>query len=160
MQNPNPLLRFFLLFGAPLLVIVLCMRPVFGDTLTDPEAQFKHALAYQNGQYIKKDLQQAIYWYEQAAKQGYTKAQFNLGTLLCEGYEIPKEPERGLYWLEQAAKQGEANAQYKLGYLYLEGKLLKQDRELAHYWLKAAAASNHKDALMMLSLCPSDDLKK
>ena len=42
---------------------------------------------YKNGIGIEKDINQAIYWYEQSAKQGYQDAQNKLNTLKLENRE-------------------------------------------------------------------------
>ncbi|RIA89585.1 hypothetical protein C1645_771983, partial [Glomus cerebriforme] len=36
-------------------------------------AQYNLGIMYEKGDVIEKDINQAIYWYEQSAKQGYQK---------------------------------------------------------------------------------------
>lgn len=156
MQNPHPFFKLFIL-GAPLLIILLSMPPAFGEPLTSPtqpEQQFILAQQYHQGQPgIKKDIVRAIYWYEQAATQGHTQAQYRLGHLLCEEYASAiHEFQRGFEWLQKAAEQGESNAQYQVGYIYLEGKHVQKDNKLARHWLELAANGGHVEAKRMLAV--------
>ncbi len=45
-------------------------------------AQYNLANMYKNGDGIDKNINQAIYWYENSAKQGYKKAKNKLEKLL------------------------------------------------------------------------------
>ena len=47
-------------------------------------AQYNLAVMYKSGEGIEKDIKQAIYWYEQSAKQGYQNAQNQLKRLKKE----------------------------------------------------------------------------
>lgn len=51
------------------------------------EAAAQNALGAKlaQGYFVKKDLPGSLYWYAQAAKQGYTHAKFNAGTMLLAG---------------------------------------------------------------------------
>jgi uncharacterized protein len=158
MHNPNPVLRLFLLFGAPLLLLLLCTRPVLGNVLEaelnknpkHPDHQFILATQYHQGQGVKKDLVLAIYWYEQAATQGHREAQFKVGHLLCEECTAMNEFQRGFDWLQKAAQQGQIHAQYEVGYMYLEGKQVKKDLQQAKHWLEMASKAGHVEAMRML----------
>lgn len=157
MQPSNPLMKFLLFFGAPLILIMLCSRPVLGNTPTaptHPDHQFALAIQYHHGDVnLKKDPLLAIYWYEQAALQGHREAQSKLGHLLCVEYTAINEFQRGFDWLKKAAEQGDIQAQYQVGYIYLEGGKTQQDLNLARSWLERAAQSGHSDAKRMLVFC-------
>ena len=49
--------------------------------LRDEVAQYNLAIKYEYGDGIEKDVDKAIYWYEQSAKQGYQSAQNKLKKL-------------------------------------------------------------------------------
>ena len=85
------------------------------------------------------DFAQALKWYKKAAKQGYAKAQYNIGDMYRCGHGVPRDPAKAMKWYRKAAKQGYAKAQYDLGLSYLYGYDVKQDTAQAmNWWLKAA----------------------
>ena len=77
---------------------------------------------YYRGDGVPQDYEKAIEWYTKSAKQGYTKAQFNLGVMYAEGKGTPQGDKRAVHWFTESAEQGNADAQYYLGVMYAEGK--------------------------------------
>ncbi|KAF9140065.1 hypothetical protein BGX30_007103 [Mortierella sp. GBA39] len=66
-------------------------------------AQFNLALCYEHGQGgVEQDLTQALYFYQQAADRGHTKASYNLGCICYNQGEISK----AMAWFESAGKCG------------------------------------------------------
>ncbi|GJJ67884.1 uncharacterized protein EMPS_00230 [Entomortierella parvispora] len=64
-------------------------------------AQFNLALCYEHGQGgVEQDLAKAIYFYQQAADQGHTKASYNIGCICYNLGEIRK----AIAWFEGAGK--------------------------------------------------------
>ncbi|KAF8944781.1 hypothetical protein BGZ47_003708 [Haplosporangium gracile] len=64
-------------------------------------AQFNLALCYEHGQGgVEQDLTKALYFYQQAADQGHTKASYNLGCICYNQGEISK----AMAWFESAGK--------------------------------------------------------
>lgn len=64
-------------------------------------AQFNLALCYEHGQGgVEQDLAKALYFYQQAADQGHTKASYNLGCICYNQGEISK----AMAWFESAGK--------------------------------------------------------
>ncbi|KAF8981085.1 hypothetical protein BGZ46_003270 [Entomortierella lignicola] len=64
-------------------------------------AQFNLALCYEHGQGgVDKDLEKAIYFYQQAADQGHTKASYNIGCICYNQGEVTK----AMAWFESAGK--------------------------------------------------------
>ncbi|KAG0042970.1 hypothetical protein BGZ83_011966 [Gryganskiella cystojenkinii] len=64
-------------------------------------AQFNLALCYEHGQGgVEQDLAKALYFYQQAADQGHTKASYNIGCLCYNEGEIRK----AIAWFEGAGK--------------------------------------------------------
>ena len=51
----------------------------------DPEAQFELGLVYYNGQNVKQNYEQAVYWFKKAAEQNHANAQHNLGIMYYNG---------------------------------------------------------------------------
>ena len=61
-------------------------------------------------QAIKRNPQEAIKWYQLAAEQGYTDAQFSLGNIYEEGNGVPQNPEEALKWYRLNAEKGSSAA--------------------------------------------------
>lgn len=80
-----------------------------------------------NGYYYNHDIdfEKAAYWYEQAASQGNSSAQNNLGNLYEEGSGVPRNIEKAIYWYECAAKNGNDYGQLNLGDCYRDGIKVK-----------------------------------
>ncbi len=92
-------------------------------------AQTSLGIMYENGQGVIKDYQQAVYWYEKAAKQGYVLA---------------------INWFKKAADQdsradeGDAEAQHNLGVMYYFGQGLPQSYKKAYMWANIAASNGEE----------------
>jgi TPR repeat protein len=50
---------------------------------------------YANGKGVSKDDKQAVYWYQKAAAQENTGAQYNLGVMYTNGKGVSKDAKRG-----------------------------------------------------------------
>jgi len=60
----------------------------------------------------------AMSWWRKAADQGYTIAQYNLGTMYENGEGVPKDYAEAASWYRNAADQGDADAKKNLATLY------------------------------------------
>lgn len=85
-----------------------------------------------------KEYEQAYYWLEKAASQGFSKAFESLGYLLI-WHRDPPDYQNGLLWLAKAAERGQMLAQVCLGGLYLLGQGVAEDLTKAVEWLQKAA---------------------
>jgi len=93
--------------------------------------------------YLRKDYE--------AAQQGDSSAQFNIGLMYEEGYfGVPQDYKKAVKWYRQAAKQGHANAQLYLGLMYEEGHGVTQDYEKAVKWYRLAAKQGDAKAQVNL----------
>ena len=112
------------------------------------------AWLYDNGLGVLQDYAKAAHWYRLAAKQGYARAQYNLGWLTADigalsligrgisqndARRIKKNFARGFHWLRLAARQGYAEAQFFLGLIYATGAGVPQDYSKALHWYRLAA---------------------
>ena len=105
------------------------------DSHSDMERIFADAKEYQN----KKDYKKAFELYLEAAKQGYMKAQHNLGCMYQYGHGVSQDYSKAVEWLTKAAEQGDAAAQCNLGYMYQYGYGVSQDYSKAvELYTKAA----------------------
>ncbi|VAW63741.1 hypothetical protein MNBD_GAMMA11-1119, partial [hydrothermal vent metagenome] len=117
------------------------------------DAQFELGIAYQEGNGVTKDLDQARHWYKKAADAGITGAQNNLGCLLIESDSGPEKITEGVSLLEKAAKANSVHAQMNLAELLIDGTRVKRDYKKAFNWsLKAAELSNDPEAQYMLGI--------
>ena len=107
-------------------------------------AQNSLGYAYEWGQGIEMNMQDAMHWYHQAAEQGHVQAQNNLGTMYEHGKGVDDNEKQAIYWYQKAAEQGNPTAQRNLGLMYSKGAGgVKQNDETAFHWyLKAASQEN------------------
>lgn len=115
----------------------------------DAEAQYVAALMYQQGRGVEKDLSQMRYWLEQAAEQGHTKAQYQLG-LVSHG---DKDYAAALKWLSTAAGQDHGRAQFNLAMLYFRGEGTDRDLVTAYIWFAQAAENDVEQAARGRDVC-------
>jgi len=92
-------------------------KALAGDTW----AQLQLGIAFEFGQGVEKNLEQAMRWYHIAADRGNPVAQTNLGYLYEIGSNGPANPEEAAKWYLRAAVSGFTRAQFNLGTLYLRG---------------------------------------
>ena len=62
----------------------------------------------------KPDYEQAIKWYEKAAKQNHADAQYQLGLCYEKGQGVKQDLKMARKWFEKAAKNGSTKASKKL----------------------------------------------
>lgn len=121
-----------------------------------------NSLVPQNGQ--KKDIDQAIAWFQKAALQGNAEAQYQLGGIYIFSLSERHDDTLGKAWLLKAAELGHVQAKIDLGVHYLYGR--PPDREAAIVWLERAAVSGSKKAQLTLGIAydtgnlKTDDLVK
>ena len=53
-------------------------------------SQYNTGVNYSLGLGIHVDMEKSVYWFQEAAKQGHSKAPFNLAILFARGGEVPK----------------------------------------------------------------------
>jgi TPR repeat protein len=87
----------------------------------------------------------SLYWYAQAAKQGYTHAKFNAGTMLLAGEGVPAAyVELGMRLVQQAANDGDASACNFLSRCYAQGQFgVNRDMRVSRQWNERASNGTH-----------------
>ena len=98
-----------------------------------------------------KDYKQALMWFQKAAEQGHSIAQFNLAVMYYEGEGVEKDLKQAAIWCSKAAEQGYSVAQFSLGVMYNKGKGVEKDREQAASWYLKAAKHGDADAQFNLA---------
>lgn len=58
----------------------------------EPDAQFKLGLMYYNGQHVKQDNEQAVYWFNKAAEKGHQEAKDMLSRIKDDASKKPAPP--------------------------------------------------------------------
>jgi uncharacterized protein len=109
-------------------------------------AESSLASMYAEGKGVQKDMQQAVYWWRRAAKDGDAKSVYNLALIYSEGNVVAKDEKQAAIWYRKAAYLGFDFAQYNLGVLYAEGAALPRDDKQAVFWFRKAAMRGNLDA--------------
>ncbi len=127
------------------------------------------------------DIKKSIYWLEKSAKNGKSRAQFDLGTLYYDGLVMPIDMKKAMFWIKKSAEQGEERAkqileQEKLAKTYFKNKSLKSVREkalkgdadvqfelamfytradegsISYYWMKESGENGNLSAQLLLGM--------
>lgn len=98
------------------------------------------------------DRQKAYRWFQAAALEGHTAAQFNLAQLWMRGWGTTKDMAAGVAWLERASGRGDARAMFALGWFKLKGVSMTRDTPGGIALLKASADLGWPDAEVLLAL--------
>jgi TPR repeat protein len=109
----------------------------------DPSAQYLVGRNYLRGKSVEKNVQEAIKWFEMAAKQNHIRAQYQLGTLYLYGKEIKTNLNFAFYFLSKAAEKNHLDSQYELANYYLKGNANKRQYAKAAEWYSKAAQRGH-----------------
>ena len=104
----------------------------------DANAQFALGQAYDFGNGIPQNEQQACLWYRKSAEQGYPPAQNSLGLMYRSGRGVEPNKEQAVSWYRKAAKQGNAKAMFNLGTAYYNGDGVTTDDSAAYAWFLLA----------------------
>ena len=99
----------------------------------DAKSQHRIGYYYHTGNYVAKDLDQALIWYKKAADQDLLKAQYAYGRLLAFEKEGPKDYSRALPWFIKAATPRDQSQ----GYGYDDS--LKYAREALNWYCTVGA---------------------
>ena len=108
----------------------------------DPQAQLQLAKQYTQGIDVEVSLEDAFYWYQQAAEAGNTQAQIELADAYRFGRGVKQDLENAIYWLTSAAVENNTEAQYQLGQLYEQLEQQPNSLDLAQLWYEKASLNN------------------
>lgn len=84
----------------------------------DARCQFNLGQVYY---FEKKDNNKAVYWWNEAAQQGYADAYNNVGIAYRDGLGVEISMRKAVEWLKKGAEAGEASAQCNYGDLFRDG---------------------------------------
>ena len=111
-----------------------------------PEAQLNLGKLYQSGQGVDLDLEQAFYWFEQAASAELAEAHLNMGVMYLEGLGVEKDVDAALRGFQFAAEQDLSRGKYMLGKMLFEGLAVEQDMFEARKLFLEAAKTGYAEA--------------
>jgi TPR repeat protein len=113
-------------------------------------AEDGHADAQNNYAILLSDqgrLTEAFQWWEKAATQGLSMAQFNLSLAYNEGKGVAANETLYVKWCSLSAEQGHTSAQFNMGCYFHEQARF----DFSFYWFNKAAGQGHLDSIYNLA---------
>ena len=108
---------------------------------------------YRKGEYIEKNMEKAIYYYNLASEQGHPAAQYNLGNIYLHGEGVPVDYEKAFHYYKLAAEGGSAMAYSNIGFMYRNGLGVTKSDEKAFQYFKVAADKGNKFSQFNVGVC-------
>ena len=81
-------------------------------------SKYNTGVNYSLGLGIHLDMEKSVYWFQEATKQGHSKAPFNLAILYARGGEVPKNLILSETYLLLAAERGNKEAKEFINKVY------------------------------------------
>lgn len=129
--------------AAPKAVVPKAVAPPVVTTPGSAEEDFQRGEAHFHGLRGPQDQAAAAKWYERAAAQGHSQAQYCLGLQYENGWGVPRDCYQAHAWYAKAASQRCAEAQYALARLLENGWGAPQDESNAMTWYQQAAEQGY-----------------
>lgn len=107
----------------------------------DRDAMYQVGQMYEMGHGIKRDMIEAMAWYQQAAAKEHGEAAYRLGYGYYWGKGVPKSHKVAHDWFLLAAEKGEEKAYSYLSKMYLLGQGVPADRTIARRWTEMRHAN-------------------
>lgn len=119
--------------------------------LGDPAAQTLIAELFAEGFGVGRSMDDAVFWYDQAAKNGDASAQYKLALLLTDGKYAVRNEERARQLMQKSAEGGNPQAQFNYAQLLISERPGPKGIEEALPFFEGAAAKGIPDAQYALS---------
>ena len=97
------------------------------------------AVAYSQGNGVKRDFLLACHWHKKAARMGDRESQYNLAYYYTVGRGVRRHDRKAAFWLLKAAQQGCPKAALELAARYWRAQGVKRDIAKTSQWLRKAA---------------------
>ena len=130
-------------------IAILADKFIPGSKIAEPPSWFREFVkgkedfvSPEESADIVKDKSQII----RLARQGDTKAQYDLGVLYATGEGVPEDKVEAVRWFRLAARQGYADAQFNLGVMYDKGEGVSKDDVEVVRWYRMAAEQGYAEA--------------
>lgn len=112
-----------------------------------PESQKILAQAFLLGQEVPQNFQEAVKWFDMAAREGDSEAQNELAFMYYTGSGVDQDFSKAYNLFIQASKQGYSLAQYNLGIMFYSGQgVPKADPVASYAWFSIAEVYGHPQA--------------
>jgi TPR repeat protein len=105
----------------------------------DVRAMNNAGLLWAKGYQGKQSYSEAMQWWKEAARRGYTVAMNNLGLMYANGHGVTQDYAEAFKWWHQSAFLGNAWAMNNVGDLYENGLGVERNLIMAMTWYKSAA---------------------
>lgn len=119
--------------------------------LGDPAAQTLIAEMMSEGLGVKRDLKDAVFWYNKAAEGGDPTSMFKYALLLMEGRGVTRDQKKADEWMKKAADAGQASAQFNWAQSLTADNPGQKGLELALPYYEKSAAQGIADAQYAVS---------
>ncbi|KAI1710027.1 sel1 repeat domain-containing protein [Ditylenchus destructor] len=128
----------------------------------NPEAMYNLALLHQNGDGVKLDFEQALYWLEKAATMnsktpileiGIAEAQHALGLKYNEGIGVDKNYRKAAEWYKKAVDNNFGPSGNNLGLLYKNGLGVERSSVKAFQHFLFSSKRDDTSAMQSLAAC-------
>ena len=100
--------------------------------------QYRIGKMYMYGQGTEKDPEEAVLWYEKAAKAGNQYAQYSYGSCFFYGNGVEQDYEKAKYWYECSYAKKNIYAAYALGQMSEGGLAGEKDLKQAYKYYEKA----------------------
>jgi len=118
----------------------------------DVRAMNNVGLLWAKGYNGKQSYIEALNWWKEAAKRGYTVAMNNIGLMYADGHGVEQDFKEAFKWWHQAAFLGNAWAMNNVGDLYENGLGVEQNLTMAMTWYQSAAEQGERMAMYNIGL--------
>jgi len=118
----------------------------------DPAAAYEVGVRFAEGKGIAPNLDEAVKWYDRAARAGVVPATFRLGTLYEKGLSVKKDVDTARRYYLQAAERGNAKAMHNLAVLDADGGGSGANYNGASQWFRKAADRGVADSQYNLGI--------
>jgi uncharacterized protein len=112
----------------------------------DAKAQLQLGAAYEDGNGVHQNDEQAVNWYRKAAEQGDAEAQNDLGIMYSLGRGVEKSKVEATKWYKRAALQRYPKAMFNMGTAYYNGDGVPVDDTTAYAWFLLAQEAGSQPA--------------
>lgn len=113
----------------------------------DVRAMNNVGLLWAKGYNGRQSYVEALNWWKEAAKRGYTVAMNNIGLLYAKGNGVAQDYKEAFKWWHQAAFLGNGWAMNNVGDLYEKGLGVEQNLMMAMTWYLSAAEQGDRMAM-------------
>ncbi len=122
----------------------------------DAAAQYKLALAYENGDGVPQDAAKAFEWCKKSADQGNAEAETELGVMYRLGGGVEENKRLAVEWYEKASRQANAIAMFNLGTAYYNGDGVEIDDSVSYAWFVLAKEAGEPQAVAAVARAESE----